>query len=227
MKKETSILNKEIKGILFDLDNTLIDFMTMKKKCTRTAISAMIDAGLPLGKRDAYSKLMKMYNEFGIEDQSIYQKFLKKYHKLDYKILSAGIVAYRKEKILHLVPYKNVRKTLSALKRKGLKIGVVSDAPRLQVWLRLTAMKLVNYFDVVLGFEDTGKLKPSAVPFRKALSKMKLKPFEVVFVGDNPRRDITGAKKVGMSTVLAQYGCNSKLKNSENSITHIEELLKL
>ena len=54
-------------------------------------------------------------------------------------------------------------------------------------------MNLVDFFDVVLGYEDTGELKPSSVPFKKALKKMKFKASEVLFVGDNPKRDIAGA----------------------------------
>src|SRR3989344_2613018 len=195
-----------LKAVLFDLDNTLIDFISMKKRCTEAAVSAMIDAGLEISKKRAFDLMFEMYQKHGIEDHTIYQKFLQKYTKtVDYKILSAGIVAYRKVRSNELVPYPHVRNTLLALKKKGLKLGVVSDAPKMQAWLRLTEMNLVEFFDVVLGYEDTGKLKPSAAPFRKALMLMKLKPEEVLFVGDNPQRDILGARKVGMKTVLAKY----------------------
>ena len=37
-----------IKAVLFDIDNTLIDFMKMKKECCRAAIDAMISAGLKI-----------------------------------------------------------------------------------------------------------------------------------------------------------------------------------
>ncbi|MCX8193742.1 MAG: hypothetical protein N3G19_00010 [Candidatus Pacearchaeota archaeon] len=42
-----------MKAILFDLDNTLIDFMTMKHKCCEAAIDAMIAAGLKIKKEKA------------------------------------------------------------------------------------------------------------------------------------------------------------------------------
>jgi putative hydrolase of the HAD superfamily len=217
-----------IKGILFDLDNTLIDFMTMKERCTEAAVSAMIDAGLKMTKKKAYSLMMKLYKEYGIEDQMIYERFLKKYlHKIDYQILSAGIVAYRKVKLGHMMPYPHVRSTLLKLKKKGLVLGVVSDAPKMQAWLRLTEMNLVEFFDVVLGYEDTGKFKPSAAPFKKALGKMKLKANEVVFVGDNPKRDIKGASKLGMKTVLAKYGQVVKGHGADWEINGVEEMIKV
>ncbi|MCK4589541.1 MAG: HAD-IIIA family hydrolase [Nanoarchaeota archaeon] len=219
-----------IKGILFDLDNTLIDFFTMKKRCTEAAISAMIDAGLDLSHSHAYKLMFKMYQRFGIENQAIFEKFLKNVTgKVDYKILSAGIIAYRKVKAGQLVTYPHVRSTLLKLKSKGLKLGVVSDAPRMQAWLRLTEMTLVEFFDFVLGYEDTGHLKPSPKPFKKALKKMKLKASEVLFIGDNPRRDIAGAHSVGMKTVLACYGqvCHHDLKGADFEIKDAKELLKI
>jgi len=218
-----------IKGILFDLDNTLIDFLTMKKKCTQAAVSAMIKAGLNMDHKKAFSLMFEMYKKHGIEDQTIYQKFLKKYtKKIDYKILSAGIIAYRKVKVTQVIPYPGVKETLTKLKNKKLKLGILTDAPRLQAWLRLTEMSLVKYFDLVLGYEDTHKKKPSTAPFQKALNKMQLKPEEVIFIGDNPRRDIPGAKKLGMKTVLAKYGQfrNGKGK-ADWKIKRINDLLNL
>lgn len=218
-----------IKAILFDLDNTLIDFLTMKKRSTEAAVTAMIDSGLRMSYKRAYDLMFKMYEKFGIEDQTIFQKFIKKVvGKVDYKILSAAIVAYRKVKAGQLVTYPHVRSTLLKLKGKGLKLGVVSDAPRLQAWLRLTEMNLVEFFDIVLGYEDTGHLKPSPAPFRKALKKMKLKASEVIFIGDNPRRDIVGAKKVGMKTVLACYGqvCHKDMKGADWEVGDVKEIVR-
>ena len=37
-----------IKAVIFDLDNTLVDFMAMKRQAIDAAINAMIDAGLNL-----------------------------------------------------------------------------------------------------------------------------------------------------------------------------------
>ncbi|MCR4334982.1 MAG: HAD-IA family hydrolase [archaeon] len=196
-----------MKAVLFDLDNTLIDFMRMKKISCEAAISAMIDAGLEMEKDKAYEKLFSLYGVYGIEHQEIFQKFLEEVKgKVDYKILSRGIAAYRKMQAGYLEPYPHTRSTLIALREKGLKLGIVSDAPRLKAWMRLAEMDLTDFFDFVVTLDDTGELKPSALPFNAALEQLKCKPEEILFVGDNPGRDIKGAQESGMKTALAKYG---------------------
>lgn len=197
----------ETKAVLFDLDNTLIDFMRMKKISCEAAISAMIDAGLPLGKEKAYKALFDLYGVHGIEHGEIFQKFLEKtIGRVDYRILSKGVAAYRKMQAGYLEPYPHVRSTLIFLRENGLHLGIVSDAPRMKAWMRLAEMGLTDFFDFVVALDDTGKLKPNALPFKAALKELGVPPEEILFVGDNPERDIRGAKRVGMKTALAKYG---------------------
>ena len=67
-----------IKAIIFDLDNTLIDFMTMKKMSCDAAMTAMIGAGLDVDKQKGMKILFELYNKYGMEEKTIFQKFLKK-----------------------------------------------------------------------------------------------------------------------------------------------------
>ncbi|MEM4257453.1 MAG: TIGR02253 family HAD-type hydrolase [Candidatus Diapherotrites archaeon] len=219
----------KIKAVLFDLDNTLIDFLRMKKISCEAAISAMIDAGLDMNKDVAYKKLFELYEKFGIEDQTIFQKFLENViGNIDYRILARGITAYRKMQAGYLEPYPRVRGTLIKLKEKGLKLGIVSDAPKLKAWLRLTEMGLSEFFDVVITHDDTGKLKPHQMPFITAINKIGVKPNEILFVGDNPTRDIAGAKAQGMKTALAKYGQIFKARvKADFELEKFEDLLKV
>ncbi|MEK6941951.1 MAG: HAD-IA family hydrolase [archaeon] len=196
-----------IKAVLFDLDNTLIDFTRMKHESCRAAVSAMVGGGLPLDRQKAFDELFALYGVHGIEDQKIFQKFLKKFlGKIDYRILSKGISAYRKAQAGFLEPYPGVRSTLVKLKSKGLLLGIVTDAPRLKAWVRLSEMNLEDFFDVVITLGDAKKLKPHKKPFQNAIRELNTNPGEILFVGDNPARDIVGAKSTGMKTALAKYG---------------------
>jgi len=68
------------------------------------------------------------------------------------------------------------------------------------------------------------------MPFKLLLKKLRLKPSQVLFVGDNPDRDIKGAKKMGMKTALAKYGQvlgkNSKEK-ADFELGNFREILKI
>ena len=219
-----------IKGIIFDLDNTLVDFTRFKENSIRSAIESMIDAGLKIDPETAYKKIFQIYEEKGWEYQKVFDDFLfEVMGYIDYKILASGIVAYRRAKEGSLVLYPNVTRTLLNLVKKGIKLAVVSDAPALQVWTRLVQMNLHHIFDVVITFDDTGKRKPDPEPFLKALEKLNLKPNEVIMVGDWAERDIVGAKKVGIKTIFAKYGNTFGTINSgaDWEIDDIEEIVKI
>ncbi len=218
-----------IKAVIFDLDNTLIDFMKMKRLSCDAAISAMIDAGLNVNKDKAMKELFELYDKYGLEEKTIFQKFLKKLtKKIDYESLASGIVAYRRVRAGFLEPYPHVSEVLFELKRRGIMLAIVSDAPRLKAWIRLVSMKINHLFDVVVTFEDTKEMKPSTLPFKVAFKKLKVKASECLMVGDRPERDIKGAKRLGMFTCFAKYG-NPKARASgaDYEINDIKELLEI
>lgn len=219
-----------IKGIIFDLDNTLIDFMKMKELAIESAVNYMIDAGLNMDKEEVKREIYKIYEEKGIEYQEVFQDFLlKKFGKIDYKILAAGIVGYRRAKDFSLVPYPHTEYTLLELIKRGLKLAVISDAPKLQAYLRLCYLGFLNYFDCVVAYEDTQKRKPDKEPFLLVLKILNLKPEEVIMVGDWQERDIIGAQLVGMKTAFARYGdtFNTKESNADYELNDIIEIIKI
>jgi len=219
-----------VKLIIFDLDNTLTDFMRMKNSAIEAAVKAMIDAGLMFSKEKIEEEIFKIYNEEGIEHQKVFNKLLiKLIGKVDYKIMAAGIVAYRRAREASLVLYPHVNSTLIELMKRGLKLAVVSDAPREEAWLRLCYLKLHHMFDLVLAFEDTGEHKPSPVPFLTVLNKLGVEPEEALMIGDWPERDIAGASELGIKTVFARYGDTFGVESSgaDYEIDDISSLLEI
>jgi putative hydrolase of the HAD superfamily len=220
-----------IKAVIFDLDNTLIDFWRMKRIACEEAIDAMIDAGLKIPKKKALDALYKLYFQEGLEDPQIFQKFLKKMTGgVDYKKLAYAIVAYRQARSGFLHPYAGTKSALIKLKEKWLKLAIVSDAPKLKAWIRLVSMRIDDFFDVVVGLEDTGREKPSRLPFRAVLAQLKVKPEDCLMVGDRPDRDMKGARQLGIKTCWAKYGYMRKTKPKgkwDYEINSIEELVNI
>ncbi len=204
-----------IKAVIFDLDNTLLDFKKMKEYGVRAAIGAMIEAGLKCNEEEAYEFIFKIYHEKGWEYQLIFDDFLKnKNGTVSNKLLAAAIVAYRRAKEATLLVYPNVRRTLIRLIKNGIKIAIVSDAPSREAWMRIYYLNLHHVFDIVLTFDDTKLHKPSPVPFKLALKQLNINPDEAIMIGDWPERDVVGASQVGIKTIFARYGDTADVKNS-------------
>ncbi|MFN5867461.1 MAG: HAD family hydrolase, partial [Candidatus Kapaibacterium sp.] len=130
-----------IRAVVFDLDNTLVDFMAMKRQAVDAAITAMIDAGLDLTFDKIRSHIDDIYREQGIEYQRVFDQLLQEsLGHVDNRILSSGIIAYRRAREAALRPYPHVTATLMQLVKNGVRLAVVSDAPAREAWLRLCYM---------------------------------------------------------------------------------------
>ena len=214
---------KMIKLIAFDLDCTMIDFMTMKKAGTRAAAKAMIKAGLKVKEKELYRRIFETYDKKGIEYQKTFADVLwslKSWPDLNEfeRIQQAGISAYLQAKFKTLRAYPEVPSVLRRLAKK-YRLAVVTDAPRNKAWQRLWLTGLWHFFPLVITYDDTRKFKPHPSPFKLLLKRTGLKPSEILFVGDNLERDVKGARRVGMRTAWARYGCpNASRRENEADI---------
>ncbi|MCA9729319.1 MAG: HAD-IA family hydrolase [Candidatus Eisenbacteria bacterium] len=217
-----------IRALIFDLDNTLTDFMKMKEASIDAAIEGMVDMGLPLSPEDAKRRIYAIYEQEGIEYQLVFDRFLQEcMGRVPPELLAAGILGYRRARDSSLILYPHVRMTLLELLRRGLGLAVISDAPAVQAWQRLHQLALQHVFRPVITFEDTGERKPSPKPFRRALEALSVTADEVLMVGDWPARDMLGARGVGIRTVFARYGdtFGTVESGADFEIDDIQELL--
>ena len=219
-----------IKAVIFDLDNTLLDFMGMKIMAIDAALNGMIEAGMDISRIKSRERIFEIYESKGWEYQGVLDDFIKeKTGSIDYKFLAGGIVAYKKAKEASLILYPNVYRTLIALTKLGLKLGVVSDAPSREAWMRICTVNLHHVFDAIVTFDDTGELKPSPKPFEKISKLLNVLPENSLMIGDWPERDVLGAKKLGMKTAFARYGdvFSTQISGADYDIDNIQEILSI
>lgn len=202
--------SRPIQAVIFDLDNTLTDFIKAKDDAIRAGIDAMIDAGLRLDAETAHRELYAIYQREGIEYQRVFDRFLQQTSgRIDDRMLAAAVIAYRRARDGSLVLYPHAVMVLNRLLREGYGLAVVSDAPRFEAWLRLCRLGLHHHFDHVFTYDDTGVRKPDPLPFTMALAELRVQPAQAVMIGDWPSRDVRGAKELGLHTVWARYGDKS------------------
>lgn len=219
-----------IKAVIFDLDNTLVDFMAMKRRAVDAAVHAMRDGGFKLSADEIRGRIDAIYKQRGIEFQSVFDELLyNEFSKIDYKILSAGVIAYRRAREAALVPYPHVYMTLMELTKMHIRLAVVSDAPAKEAWLRLCYLNLHHIFDVVVTFDDTGERKPNPGPFKKALERLRVEASEALMVGDWAERDVVGAAQVGMKTIFARYGdtFGTLVSNADYDVDDVSQVIDI
>jgi putative hydrolase of the HAD superfamily len=70
---------------------------------------------------------------------------------------------------------------------------------------RITNSGFKKYFDaVVIAGEDTKEVKPHKEAFIKIVNLLGVPPEKCIFIGDNPKVDVLGAKEIGMKTIILE-----------------------
>jgi len=99
--------------------------------------------------------------------------------------------------------YPKVGVSLRKLKDAGLKLAALSDFP---VGRKLEYFGLEDIFDVVLGFPETGRLKPHREPFIRMANRLNVDPGNMIYVGNRLIYDIRGSENAGMRGILIAPG---------------------
>jgi len=193
-------LDPVIKAVLFDLDGTLYD---------RDALAAAL--------------FDEQYAVFASELAGVsYERFLRDVVAMDdhgYGVKEAGyralvgswgleatiadrlVAHFRTSYDGHCVLTDDVRQTLDELRRRRLKLAVVTNGPSVMQRRKLAALGIEHVFDAIVVSEEEGLCKPDAEIFRRALARCGVAPHEALFVGDHPVADIEGAHRAGITAV--------------------------
>ncbi|MEE8167882.1 MAG: TIGR02253 family HAD-type hydrolase [Candidatus Hydrothermarchaeales archaeon] len=195
-----------IKGVFFDIDDTLYDSTKLTTMARRNSIQAMMDVGLLKDEDAAYSMLEGIIERFGSNYSKHYDELLKESNVgWNPKIIAAGVVAYERTKVGYLKPFPRVIPTLLSLK-KEYKLGVISNGLAVKQWEKLVGLGIHHLFDEVVTSEEIGAQKPEKEIFLSAVDKLKLSSMECAMVGDKLDTDILGAKHVGMLAIRMLKG---------------------
>lgn len=95
--------------------------------------------------------------------------------------------------------FDGVHETISILKEKGFKLGIVTTKRLDVVKKGLELTKLDSFFDVIVALDHVTKAKPDPEPIMKALEQLDSTPDRAIMVGDN-FHDILGGKNAGTKT---------------------------
>lgn len=203
-----------IKAIFFDLDNTLHNATKLVEKARKESCKAMVKAGLPFTTKKAYSELMKIVKKYGANYNKHFNKLCDKFKaKNKSEIIASGVIAYHRITAHSLRLFPKTKLTLKKLKKQRLKLAIVTKGLPIKQWEKILRLGIKNFFSLILISEDASK----EILFKRAMNKLKLKPSEVLCVGDRIKSEIKIGNKLGMTTARVLKGRFKNLKPENKS----------
>ena len=87
--------------------------------------------------------------------------------------------------------------------RGRYRLGCVTDGWAAVQRRKIEALGLATQLDAIVVADDRGRLhwKPSPVPLLECCDRLRVSPAECVYVGDDPERDVRGARNAGIASV--------------------------
>jgi pyrophosphatase PpaX len=180
-----------IKGILFDLDGTVINTNELIFQSFEYALENVLHTTISRDiLRTTFGKpLAQIMEEMGgNQAQELRKAFV------DYSIAH--------ETDIYLFPH--VEDTLKELKARNIGTAVVTSRLYRSALRDLHQFELEKYFDVFITPEATEKHKPNPEPALKALELLGIKPQEAIMVGDSGL-DLLCGKQAGCKTAAVRY----------------------
>jgi phosphoglycolate phosphatase len=165
-----------IKSVIFDFDYTLADSAPGAIACVNFALSGM---GLPLAPEEAICRTI------GNSLSATYEKLTgdSRQHRVSE---FAGLFIKHAAEVMvdKTVLFDTVRPMATTLKKRGLRLGIVSTKYRYRIEQILRRDGLLDCFDVIVGGEDVAAHKPDPVGLLTALNHLGCAPSQALYVGD-------------------------------------------
>ena len=208
-----------IKGVLFDLDGTLVDSTALILKTFKITLNHFIHRNVP----DA-----EIIRYFGLPLRECLAHFdavradeMVKYYRL-----------YNNEMHDELVKaFPSVTCGLEALEKMGIKKAVVTSKTSEMAKRGLKILNIDSYISDVIGCLECTKHKPDPEPMLKGAESIFLQPHECLCVGDSPY-DLLSGREAGCKTIAVKWSLFnqqefSRLVRPDYTISALPEIAEI
>ena len=189
--------------IVFDLDNTLYEEITYVKSGFKAVANYLSMTYKVDASEKIYTELVQVLEEQG--RGKVFDAVLRKYHLSNKKIIRKCLSVYR----AHYPKISLSKVGRACLERfKKYPKYLVTDGNKVVQTKKIKALKIDKYFKNMMLTHNYGVQysKPSNYCFYKILQWEKAKPKDLVYIGDNPKKDFVNLKKDGFKTVQVLTG---------------------
>lgn len=175
-----------IRAVIFDLDDTLIPEIDYVMS-GYSAVSKQIASELTLDELTIYNDLIELFNQ---NRKNVFDRFLLKYNRFTTDLVKKMIHIYRNHEPEITLSIETFG-LLNKLKKNKYKLGIITDGELSVQTKKIKALNIEKLFDCIICTDVYGKeyCKPNPRSFLDMTRRLKIKPQEVIYVGDNPTKD--------------------------------------
>lgn len=198
-----------IKACVFDLDNTLYDYDTAHEAALRSLAVYMRDSfGIPEADFPALyrNSEREQWRHAGSICPGIHSRMIR--FQIMMELLGQSIAhapdlteRYWAAFLDHAHLFPHVRECISDLKEAGIQFGIGTNMTADYQYAKLRRLGILDDVDFIVTSEEAGDEKPLFRLFGLCADKADCYMDECLFVGDDLRRDISGARYAGMRVV--------------------------
>ena len=199
----------EVKGVLIDLDNTLYHYdgchLRAIKECYYhykkhfdSTISFDYFADFYRRKRDIVTKRLSPAGACRSRLFAFQEMFEELNLNNNWQLAAEYDTIYWDSIIENMIIVRDALVFLEECKKLKIDVCVVSDMTANIQIRKLQKLGVGNYIKYLVTSEEVGAEKPDSRMFKTALKKLKLKPQEVIMIGDSESKDIKGAESLGI-----------------------------
>jgi 2-haloacid dehalogenase len=196
---------KNIKAIIFDAYGTLFDVNSAAEKCKGKIGDKWEDfANYWRTTQLEYTwlrSLMNRHKDFWQVTEDSLDKSMK-FFKIDSSMRNDLLDLYK-----ILSPFSEVKETLKKLKKKDLKLAILSNGTPSLLENLVKNNNLENIFDDIFSIEEVGIFKPDSKVYDLPVNKYNIKKDEILFLSANTW-DVSGGGNYGYNSVWVNRNKN-------------------
>ena len=204
LSKRQTTLSKQVNMpvVVFDLDDTLYDTLTYLHGGLKE-VSAFLAPILSIDKKSVFLELKDLA---AVSHEKVFDRFLLEKGGHTKKLVKRCITIYRTH-TPHIQLYPEAKRCLEHLS-KYFPLYIVTDGNKLVQMRKLAALHVEKWIKKAFCTHHYGlkSAKPSTYCFTKIASLEKVKPKELIYIGDNPKKDFVALKKAGFCTLRVRTG---------------------
>ncbi|MTH51867.1 HAD-IA family hydrolase [Bacillus mangrovi] len=187
--------------MLFDLDDTLVDRDRAVERMFCKVIETCYE-DVPVNAEMLQAFKENDQKDYGTNDKTqMFESFFHKYPPA-YRLQGGQILEFWNVNFpLCFEEDPEVIQVVEAIRRKGIKTGIITNGSSVRQRAKLKNTRLNPYFETILISEEAGLSKPDSRIFELALYKLNVQPEDTLFIGDNLHWDIEGCQNACMMGV--------------------------